>query len=200
MGRAGPTNWAGRSPKRVGPESAQNGLGRSRPKKTLLLNLGQIWPRRQYSWARTRLAQRRKKQMLGQNQPGPATYRTWGEGELFSPSPPACKTLICMQERTNKKCNQWRGRRTYLARRRRPLADQNASMVVLWWRPVAVSWLTDGGSKRRCCCFKRWRVRLLLFPSPPYAFLFFRFRWFPFILPVCCQVSYPVSSFSFLSV
>jgi len=53
---------------------------------------------------------------------------------------------------------------------------------VLQWRAVAVSWLTDGSSKQRCCCFKRWRERLLLFPSP----LVFRFslssfvvKWFP---------------------
>jgi len=32
----------------------------------------------------------------------------------------------------------------------------------------------------------------------PYSFVFF--SGFPFILPVCCQVPYPVSSFSFLSV
>jgi hypothetical protein len=53
--------------------------------------MGPIRLRRQYSWARTGLAQRRKKQMLGQNQLGPATYLTWGEGELFFPLP------SCMQ-------------------------------------------------------------------------------------------------------
>jgi len=48
-----------------------------------------------------------------------------------------------------------------------------------------VSWLTDGDSQQQCYCFKRRRERLLLFPSPPCSFLFFRFQWFPFILPVC---------------
>jgi len=37
-----------------------------------------------------------------------------------------------------------------------------------------VSWLTDGGSKQRCCCFKRRRERVFLFPSP----LVFRFFFF----------------------
>ena len=64
-----------------------------------------------------------------------------------------------------------------------------------------MSWLTDGSSKRRCCCFKRRREGFFLFPSPTFSSLFYCFfSGFPFILPVCCQVSYPVSSFSFLSV
>jgi hypothetical protein len=53
-------------------------------------------------------------------------------------------------------------------------------LVWLRWRPVAVSWLTDGSSKQRCCCFKRWREMLLLLPlssSVSFFFLFF-----------CCQV------------
>jgi len=62
--------------------------------------------------------------------------------------------------------------RVYLARRRRCLAGRTASLAVLWWRPVAVSWLTDGGSKQRRCCFKRRRERVFLFPSP-LVFLFF---------------------------
>jgi len=41
-----------------------------------------------------------------------------------------------------------RGKKSYLARGWRWLA---AFLAVLWRRPVAVSWLTDGGSKRRCC-------------------------------------------------
>ena len=41
LGRPNPTNWAGRSPKRVGPDSVQNGLGRSRPNKLSFL----IWAR-----------------------------------------------------------------------------------------------------------------------------------------------------------
>ena len=38
-----------------------------------------------------------------------------------------------------------------------------------------MSWLTDDESKRRCCYFKRQRERFLLFPSPPFPFLFFHF-------------------------
>jgi len=44
--------------------------------------------------------------------------------------------------------------------------------AVLWWNPMAVSWLTDGSFKQRCCCFKRRRERFLLFPSP-LVFCFF---------------------------
>jgi len=44
-----------------------------------------------------------------------------------------------------------------------------------------VSWLMDGSSKQRCCCFKQRRERFLLFPSP-LVFLFFLssfvFQWF----------------------
>jgi len=69
-----------------------------------------------------------------------------------------------------------------LARRRRCLAVLTASLAVLRWNPVAVSWLTDGSSKQRCCYFKRRRERFLLFPSP-LVFCFFSFssfvvKWF----------------------
>ena len=44
-----------------------------------------------------------------------------------------------------------------------------------------MSWLMDGSSKQRCCCFKQRRERFLLFPSP-LVFLFFLssfvFQWF----------------------
>jgi len=63
--------------------------------------------------------------------------------------------------------------RVYLARRRRCLAGRTASLAVLWWRPVAVSWLTDGGSKQRRCCFKRRRERVFLFHSPLVFSFFF---------------------------
>jgi len=43
-----------------------------------------------------------------------------------------------------------------------------------------VSLLTDGGFKQRCNCFKRWRKRLLLFPSPLFSFLFFYYVSFSF--------------------
>ena len=43
-----------------------------------------------------------------------------------------------------------------------------------------MSLLTDGGFKQRCKCFKRWRKRLLLFPSPLFSFLFFYYVSFSF--------------------
>jgi len=95
VGRAGPTQL-------TRPESAQKGLGRSRPSRDWadlgLVGIGPISAQQSlifssgsdlaqtagmgqnqsgpqtHGWARTSLAQRRKKPtMLGQNQPGPAT-------------------------------------------------------------------------------------------------------------------------------
>ena len=39
-------------------------------------------------------------------------------------------------------------KKSYLARKRRCVAGLAASLAVLQWRPVAVSWLTDSGSKQ----------------------------------------------------
>jgi len=72
--------WAGPA-QPTGPDSAQNGLGRSRPKKTKHYLLGQTRPRRQ-GWARIRLAQAKT-----------------GRGELFSPHP-------CMQNATRSACGE----------------------------------------------------------------------------------------------
>ena len=74
------------------------------------------------------------------------------------------------------------GKKSYLARRTWCLAGLAASLAVLRWRPVAVSWLTDDSSKQWCCCFKRRRERLLLFPSPlvfRLSFSSFVVKWFP---------------------
>ena len=91
MGWAGPAQptgpnsaqncWADFGPKWVGPISAQNGLGQSRPKKTKHSLLGQTRPKRQ-GWARIRLAQAKT-----------------GRGELFSPHP-------CMQNATRSACGE----------------------------------------------------------------------------------------------
>jgi len=87
----------------------------------------------------------------------------------------------------------------FLAWRRRCLAGRTASLAVLLLRPVAVSWLTDGtpssgatvssGGERGYCS-----SLLLCFLSSSFVF-----QWFPFILSVCFLISYPISSFSFLS-
>jgi len=71
-----------------------------------------------------------------------------------------------------------------------------------------VSWLTDDSSKQRYCCFKRWRERLLLFPSPllfHFSFSSFIVKWFPYLYSLLSPVYFslkpsPVSnSSSFLS-
>jgi hypothetical protein len=41
-----------------------------------------------------------------------------------------------------------RGEKSYLAWRRWCVAGLAALLAVLWWRPVAVLWLTGGGSKQ----------------------------------------------------
>jgi hypothetical protein len=97
------------------------------------------------------------------------------------------------------------GKKSYLARRRRCVAGLAVSLAVLRWRPVAVSWLTDGGSKQRCCCssggereisssspllwfFRAERERFLPLPLSS-SFFVFSFsvsftRGYPFVLSV----------------
>jgi hypothetical protein len=41
-----------------------------------------------------------------------------------------------------------KGKKSYLAWRRWGVAGLAASLAVLWWRPVAMLWLTGGGSKQ----------------------------------------------------
>ena len=62
----------------TGPDSAQNGLGRSRPKTKTHYLLGQTRPRRQ-GWARIRLAQAKT-----------------GRGGNYFPPTPACRTLLVL--------------------------------------------------------------------------------------------------------
>jgi len=83
-----------------------------------------------------------------------------------------------------------RGKKGYLVRRGRCLAGLTASLVVLRWRPVALSWLTDGDSQRLCNCFKRRRERFFLFLSPLVFFSFF----FLFFLCFVYQWLSPLSS------
>jgi len=71
-----------------------------------------------------------------------------------------------------KKINtRMRGKKSYLARGWRWLA---AFLAVLWRRPVAVSWLTDGGSKRRCCDLLPLLLCVFLLLYSP-LFLFYSF-------------------------
>jgi len=83
VGWAGPTNWAGLSPK---------GLGRSRPNAPLYFyGLGWTWPRHQ-GWARTDLAQKR-------------------EGGTYFPPPILLHAKwysFCMQEEMKTKRRRWR--------------------------------------------------------------------------------------------
>ena len=103
MGRAGPAQL-------TGPDSAQQGLGRSQPNKvSYFVWVGpgldtrdgpeSVWPTN--TW-------------LGQNQSGPEKKKTnnarpesaWPSnitsgGELFSPSPPACRTLFVLHAGKN---------------------------------------------------------------------------------------------------
>ena len=136
--------WAGPA-QPTGPDSAQKVLGRFRPKmdwadfgpNTIIL-----------FWARPG-----PEEGAG---PGPTwpSDRRWRGGELFSPPPSCMQNVIrsaCKGKKRNRCSNEGR-KKNYLARRRRCLA---ASLAVLWWRPVAVSWLTDGGSKQRRYSFER---------------------------------------------
>jgi len=44
-----------------------------------------------------------------------------------------------------------------------------ASLAVLWWRPVAVSWLTDGDSQTVMLLLPAVEKRRLFFPSLPFS-------------------------------
>ena len=106
-----------------------------------------------------------------------------------------------MQERKwPPKAKAKRGRRVYLARKRRccwsdyfaggAVVEAGGGVVAHGRRLPAAALLFQAG------------VREIL--PLPFSYVFFHillfFSGFPFILPVCCQVPYPVSSFSFLSV
>ena len=87
---------------------------------------------------------------LGQHQPDLKRNKTGG-GDYFPPPILMHAELysFCMQEEMKQKTKEkkWRGKKSYLARRRRCLAGLTASLAVLRWRLVAVSWLTNGSSK-----------------------------------------------------
>jgi len=101
---------------------------------------------------------------LGQNQPAQKRKKTnnagpesaWpgnitdGGGGNYFPSPlPACRTLFILHAgKKNSKTQTMKGKKSYLARRRWCIAGLAASLAVLRWRPVAVSWFTDDGSKQ----------------------------------------------------
>jgi len=90
MGWAGlvrPNQLGRTQPKSVGPISAQNGLGRSRPKK--LISPSGPGPA--------------QKARLGQDPPGPATKT--GGGNYFPPTP-ACRTLFVLH--AEKKKNKYK--------------------------------------------------------------------------------------------
>jgi len=77
------------------------------------------------------------------------------------------------------------GSKSYLARRRRCLAGLAASMAVLRWRPVAVSWLTNGSSKQ-------WRDITV---HSPWCFVLLSLLLlssvFPFCIPLFISLSNP---------
>ena len=131
--------WAGPA-QPTGPDSAQKCWADFGPKNNILI------------WARPGPEGRSgpdpaQKAGLGRTRPGPDQN---GWGELISPHP-------CMQNAIRSACREGkkqmntriRGKKSYLARRRRWLA---AFLAVLWWRLVAAPWLTDGGSKQRQRC------------------------------------------------
>jgi len=96
------------------------------------------------------------------------------------------------------------GRKSYLARRRRCVAGLAASLAVLRWRPVVVSWLTDGGSEQRCCCSSGGE-REISSSSPLLWFFCFFFLCFVYPWLSFCPLGFvlkklpsPVSSFPLL--
>jgi len=100
----GGLGWAGPA-QLTGLDSAQKGVGQSRPNKVFYFRLGQTWPR-QSGWAKVSLAHKhirngpelawpseRNPSVLGQNRPGPALENQLVGGTIF-PHPPACRTNV----------------------------------------------------------------------------------------------------------
>jgi hypothetical protein len=132
LGWAGPTNWAGLSPKKRGGRSRPiRDLGQSRPNKVFYFRLGQTWPR-QPGWARVSLAHEhirngpepawpseRNPSMLGQNRPGPALENQPVGGIIFPPSSCMQNERSACRRKTQKTKRNKGGRKVYLMRRRR---------------------------------------------------------------------------------
>ena len=160
MGRAGPAQL-------TGPDSAQKGLGRSRPSrdwadlgptKSSIFRLGRTWPRQQgwartslahktQGWARTSLAQRRKNQQCRARISLARQHNI--RGGIIFPLPSCMQNAVrsaCRGKTT--KVQTIRGEKSYLAWRRWCVAGLAALLAVLRWRLVAVLWLTGGGSKQ----------------------------------------------------
>jgi hypothetical protein len=113
-------------------------------------------------------------------------------GELFSPShPPACRTNIVLHAGETYTENEVKVE----GKEELPGTEEAvpcwsgcfASTTVV--EAVAVSWLTDGSSKQRCCCFKRQRERFLLFclflsqTHPCFKLVFFPLSLSPVYFP-----------------
>ena len=150
MGWAGPAQPTGLdSAQKCWADFGPKWIGPISAQKTSIPLLGQARPRRR-GWARIRLAQQPKR-----------------AGGIISPPPLHVERYsFCMQKRKQK--TRVRVEKSYLAQRR-CLA---ASLAVLWRRPVAVSWLMDGGSKqrrypfeRRCYVFSKFFYPFAAFPS-----------------------------------
>jgi hypothetical protein len=123
------------------------GLGRSRPNSPLC-----------FCWSGPDPTQTSG---LGQNRPD---LEKKNRGGLFPPShPPACRTVFVLHVGGDKAKNEVKagGKKRYLA--------GGGGALLVWLR----SWLMNRSSGRRCCCFKRWRERLLLYPCPLFSLLFF---------------------------
>ena len=191
--------WA-RPAQLTGPDSAQKGWADLGPTKFLIF----VWARinlahKTSGLGQNQLAQRRKPISAG---PAPAwpSIKIQREGNYFPPPILLhADQMFCMQEETQvmKKMQggeefTWRG-------------EGGALLVgLLRWRccggdrwlcrgsrtatPSSGATVPSGGERGYCSSL------FLCFLSSSFVF-----QWFPFILPVCCQVSYPVSSFSFLS-
>jgi len=111
--------------------------------------LGRTWPRQQ-GWARISLAH---KHMAGPKPVWPREEKTnnagpesaWPSnitsgGELFSPSPPACRTLFVLHAgEKQRNCKQLRGRK---------VTWRGGDGALLVW---LLRWRCCGGGRWRCC-------------------------------------------------
>ena len=147
MGWADPTYWAGHNHKRVGPDSAQKGLGWSRPNKTSLV-----------VWAKTILA---RNKMNGPEPFWPKTKNinagpssAWPsnkDGGGIIPPPPSCMQNVIRYASRRKSYHH--RQKTMRGEEGLPGAEGGVALLVglLRWRCCGGGrwrWRTDGGSKQ----------------------------------------------------
>jgi len=159
--------------------------------QTVGMGQNQSGPQTQ-GWARTSLAQRRKNQQCRARISLARQHNI--RGELFSPSPPACRTLW---EKKQRKCKQLGGRKVTsrgggVAGLAASLAVEAGGGVVAHGRRLQIVMLLLQAVKKKAYVLPFSSVLLLFFCCVSFPF-FFGFRWYFFPRPDLVQSQYRFS-------